>query len=77
MIMIIKQQPQQQEKNQKPKHETHLLKLVDMMCKYKKDPIGIVEDIKRTLCPQTDGRTRWNSIFPPQRSFNFFETGVL
>ena len=36
---------------------THLLKLLDNMCKYEMDPMSIVEDTERTLfCPQTDRR---------------------
>ena len=39
-------------------HATHLLKLLDKICKYKMDPMSIVEDTERTrFCPQTDGRT--------------------
>ena len=38
-------------------HATHLLKLVDKMCKDEIDLTSIVEDIERTrFCPQTD---RW------------------
>ena len=37
---------------------THLLKLVDKMCKYEMDPMSIVEDTERArFCPQTDRRT--------------------
>ena len=37
---------------------THLLELLDKMCKYETDPMSIVEDTERTrFCPQTDGRT--------------------
>ena len=60
---------------------THLLTLLDKMCKYVMDPISIVEDTERTLfCPQTDrqadGQTdRWKdgkgeTSTPP---FNFVE----
>ena len=36
-------------------HATHLLKLLDKMCKYEMDPMSIVEDTERTrFCPQTD-----------------------
>ena len=36
-------------------HTTHLLKLLDKMCKYKMDPMSIVEDSERTrFCRQTD-----------------------
>ena len=37
---------------------THLLKLLDKMCKYEMDPMSIVKDTERTrFCPQTDRRT--------------------
>ena len=37
---------------------THLLMLLDKMCKYEMDPTSIVEDTERTrVCPQTDRRT--------------------
>ena len=46
-------------------HATHLLKLLDKMCKYEMDPMSIVEDTERTrFCPQTDGRTRWYQYTP-------------
>ena len=46
-------------------HATHLLKLLDKMCKYEMDPTSIVEDTERTrFCPQTDRRTRWNQYTP-------------
>ena len=39
-------------------HTTHLLKLLDKMCKYEMDPMSIVEDTERTrFCPPTDRRT--------------------
>ena len=39
-------------------HATHLLKLLDKMCKYEMDTMSIVEDTERTrFCPQTDRRT--------------------
>ena len=57
-------------------HATHLLKLLDKICKYEMDPTSIVEDTERTrFCPQTerrtDGRTdgqtdfqlRWSGVF--------------
>ena len=48
-------------------HTTHLLKLLDKMCKYEMDPMSIVEDTERTrFCPQTDRRTRWNQYTPFQ-----------
>ena len=50
-------------------HATHLLKLLDKMCKYEMDLASIVEDTERTgFCPQTqtDWRTRWNQYTPFQ-----------
>ena len=39
-------------------HATHLLKLLEKMCKYELDPTSIVEDTERTpFCPQTDRGT--------------------
>ena len=36
-------------------HATHIVKLLDKMCKYEMDPTSIVEDTERTrFCPQTD-----------------------
>ena len=65
-------------------HATHLLKLLDKMCKYETDPTSIVEDKERTrFCPQTD---RWTDgqtdgqtdkvkpVYPP---FKFGEAGGL
>ena len=53
-------------------HTTHLLKLLDKMCKYKTDPMSIVEDTERTrFCPQTD---KVKPIYPP---FNFVEVGGI
>ena len=58
-------------------HATHLLKLLDKMCKYEMDPMSIVEDTERTrFCPQTD---RWtdgqgDTSIPP---FNFVEAGGI
>ena len=44
---------------------THLLKLLDMMCKYEMDPTSIVENTEQTrFCPQMDRRTRWNQYTP-------------
>ena len=41
-----------------PLHATHLVKLLDKMCKYEMDPMSIVENTERTrFCPQTDRRT--------------------
>ena len=38
-------------------HATHLLKLLDKMCKYEKDLMSIVEDTEQTrFCPQMDRR---------------------
>ena len=56
-------------------HATHILKLLDKMCKYEMDPMSIVENTERTrFCPQTDRRTdtqtdrrtRWNQYTPFQ-----------
>ena len=48
-------------------HATHLLKLLDKMCKYEMDPMSILEDTERTqFCPQTDRRTRWYQYTPYQ-----------
>ena len=58
------------------KSATHLLKLLDKICKYEMDPTSIVEYTERTrFRPQTDRRTNWQSetsISP----FNFVEAGV-
>ena len=57
-------------------HVSHVLKLVDMMCKYEMDPASIVEDTELTrFCPQTDRRTdgQGETSIPP---FNFVEQGV-
>ena len=44
---------------------THLLKLLDKMCKYEIDLMSIVEDTERTrFCPQKDRRTRWYQYTP-------------
>ena len=49
-------------------HATHLLKLLDKMCKYAMDPTSIVEDTEWTrFCPRTDRQTdgqRWNQYTP-------------
>ena len=50
---------------------THLLKLLDKVCKYEMDPASIVEDTEWTrFCPQMDGQmdkwTRWNQYTPFQ-----------
>ena len=53
----------------KTSHATHLLKLVDKMCKYEMDLVNVVEDTEQTqFCPQMDRQTdgwtdrwlRWN-----------------
>ena len=54
---------------------THLVKLLDNMCKYEMDPMSIVEDTERTrFCPQTDGQT--DKVKPVYPLFNFIEAGV-
>ena len=69
---------------QKTQHATHLLKLVDKMCKYEMDPASIVEDTERTrFCPQTDRRTdgqtdrRTDDVKPVYPPFNFVEAGGI
>ena len=53
-------------------HTTHLLKLLNKMCKYEMDPMSIVEDTERTrFCPQTD---KVIPVYPP---FNFVEAGGI
>ena len=48
-------------------HATHLLKLLDKMCKYEMGPMSILDDTERTrFCPQTDRRTRWYQYTPFQ-----------
>ena len=60
----------------KTQHATHLLKLVDKICKYEMDAVSILDDTLRTrFCPQTD---RWTdgqgeTSVPP---FNFVGDGV-
>ena len=61
-------------------HSTHLLMLLDKMCKYEMDPMRIVEDTEQTrFCPQMDrrmdGRTdgQGETSIPP---FNFIEAMV-
>ena len=49
-------------------HATHLLKLLDKMCKYEMDPTSIVEDTEQTrFSPQTDGQMdgRCETSIPP------------
>ena len=59
-------------------HETHLLKLLDKMCKYEMDLMSIVEDTEWTpFCPQTD---RWtegqtDKVIPVYPPFKFVEGG--
>ena len=58
-------------------HATHLLKLLDKMCKYEMDPMSIVEDTEWTrFCPQTDRHTdgQGETSIPP---FNFVEVGGI
>ena len=51
---------------------THLLKLLDKMCKYEMDPMSIVEDTEQTrFCPQTD------KVIPVYLPFNFVEGGGI
>ena len=53
---------------------THLLKVLDKMCKYEMDPMSIVEDTERTQILSTDGQTaKVKPVYPP---FNFVEEGV-
>ena len=61
-------------------HATHLLKLLDKMCKYEMDPMSIVEDTERTwFCPQTDrqidGQT--DKVIPVYPPINFVEAGGI
>ena len=55
-------------------HVTHLIKLLEKMCKYHMDPTSIVEDSEQTrFCPQTDRQTdKVKPVYPP---FNFVEAG--
>ena len=61
-------------------HVTHLLKLLDKMCKYEMDPTSTVENTERTgFCPQTDRQTdrqtdKVKPVYPP---FNFVEAGGI
>ena len=55
-------------------HATHLLKLLDKICKYEMDQVSIAEDTERTpLCPKIHRRTRWNHYTP----LNFAEVGCI
>ena len=61
-------------------HATHLLKLLDKMCKYEMDLMSIVEDTERTgFCPQTDRRTdgQMDKVIPIYPPFNFVEAGGI
>ena len=61
-------------------HKTHLLKLLDKMCKYEMDPASIVEDTERTwFCPQTDRRAdrQMDKVKPIYLLFNFVEVGGI
>ena len=72
-------------------HATHLLKLLDKMCKYEMDPMSILEDTERTrFCPQTDRRTdgrtdrrtdgqtdRWTRWYQYTPPINFVEAGGI
>ena len=55
----------------KTQHATHILKLVDKICKYEMDAASIVDDTQRArFCPQTD---RWTdgqgeTSIPPSTS---------
>ena len=65
-------------------HATHLLKLLDKMCKYEMDLVSIVEDTEQTrFSPQTDRRTDGRTDRRRDRqdetsisSFNFIERRV-
>ena len=60
-----------------PLPATHLLKLLDKICKHEMDPTSIVEDTERTrFCPQTDRQTdKVKPVYPP---FNFVEAeGII
>ena len=57
---------------------THLLKLLDKICKYEMDPTSIIEDTERTrFCPQTDRRTRWNQYTPVSTSLTEWDLNKL
>ena len=61
-------------------HATHLLKLLDKMCKYEMDLMGIVEDTELTpFCPQTDKQTdeQMDKVIPVYPPFNFVEAGGI
>ena len=66
--------------SQETPHATHLLKLVDKMCKYEMDPAGTLGDTERTrFRPRTDRRTdgqtdKVKPVYPP---FNFVEAGGI
>ena len=55
-------------------HETHILKLLDKMCKYKMDLTNIVEDTERTrFCPHTDKVT---PVYPLSTSLKWVGGGI-
>ena len=57
-------------------HTTHLLKLLDKMCKYEMDPMSIVEDTEPTrFYQQTDRGTdrQMDKVIPVYPPFNFVE----
>ena len=67
---------------------THLLELLDKMCKYEMDPTSIVEDTEQTpFCLQTDRRTdgrtdgrkdgKTDKVKPLYPLFNFVEAGGI
>ena len=61
-------------------HATHLLKLLDKMCKYEMYPTSFVEVTERTrFCPQMDGQTdrRTDDVKPVYPPFNFVEAGGI
>ena len=60
-------------------HATHHLKLLNEMCKYKMDPMSIVEDTEQIrFSPQTDRRTdETERVIPVYHPFNFVEAGGI
>ena len=69
-------------------HATHLLKLLDKMCKYEMDPMSILEDTERArFCPQTDRQTdgrmdrrtdgQTDKVIPVYPPINFVEAGGI
>ena len=65
-------------KNLETWHATHLLKLLNKMCKYKLDPASIVEVTEQTwFCPQTDGRTDgWTDGHRPREGRGYKNVSV-